>query len=273
MQETLQELVSGGVYLVNIHLNVQPPDAAESFNRISRDLGIFQPLDWRRTTSRQGQSMLMLSDIYDVLSLSLLSIKVESLDVTLNVTSQGCWERMTSRELLDKLQSLLLDDFQVKDQTSSSTHTKDLNICNQELRRVQNRAAQFVHVCCHRTHDDGKVVCSDVTSDPWLEVLFAAVLIIKVLVVLYSPSFLPESVYHHQTSYMQYVYHEEVRLFCQYSTSSSYFFYNSVVVIETSSSKVEILEKMNFSCDFSILLIPTVYLQSPLLKTGVYFRL
>ncbi|PVD24198.1 hypothetical protein C0Q70_14668 [Pomacea canaliculata] len=154
----------------------------------------------------------MLSDIYDVLSLSLLSIKVESLDVTLNVTSRGCWERMTSRELLDKLQSLLLDDFQVKDQTSSSTHTKDLNICNQELRRVQNRAAQFVHVCCHRTHDDGKVVCNDVTSDPWLEVLFAAVLIIKVLVVLYSPSFLPESVYHHQTSYMQYVYHEEMKL-------------------------------------------------------------
>ena len=68
------------------------------------------------------------------------------------------------------------------------------------------RYADFVYTCCHKSPDDD-VVCSDVTNDAWIDVLMAFIVITKVLVVLYSPSFLPGSLYRLKYVAAEYIYH------------------------------------------------------------------
>nr|KAG5705591.1 hypothetical protein BaRGS_034789 [Batillaria attramentaria] len=54
---------------------------------------------------------------------------------------------------------------------------------------------------------DGNVICKDIQYDVWIEVLMAFIVITKILVVLYSPSFLPGSLYRLKYVATEYIYH------------------------------------------------------------------
>lgn len=86
---------------------------SDVISRLESDLHLFRPALWQRSTSRQGRSLLMLGDNFDILSLRLLSMRVESLSVTLTQQPLGCLDNMTSSAIKDHLLNLLLNDFQV----------------------------------------------------------------------------------------------------------------------------------------------------------------
>nr|KAG5705592.1 hypothetical protein BaRGS_034790 [Batillaria attramentaria] len=115
---------------------------------------------------------------------------------------------MTSADLFDSFQRLLLNDFKPEAEGNSGSLSKDEHICHREVRGDQDNYASFVYVCCHSDREgQGQVVCTDVLRDPWILSLLVAVLVIKVLVVLFSPSLLPESLYRLKYATLQYVYH------------------------------------------------------------------
>lgn len=223
VRDTLETLLLGGSSLVYIQLRFQ--DEAElsdsdTFHRLELDLGMFQPWSWQRSSSRQGRSLLMLSDHYDVLSMSLLTIRVGHLDVTLTSSPPGCLSNMTSRAIYEAIRALLLSDFRVgsnADPDGSGSLSKDEHVCYRQVRRGDNDVAEFVYVCCHDEQEmavrdgvgapRGGAVCADVTRDPWIRLLLAAVVVIKVLVVLFSPNLLPETVYRLKYATLNYVYH------------------------------------------------------------------
>ena len=220
VREDLETFLLRGASLVYINLRFQ--DEAEqsdsvTFHRLELDLRMFQPWSWQRSTSRQGRSLLMLSDNYDVLSMSLLSIRVEHLDVTLRSSPRGCMSNMTSQAIYEEIRTLLLIDFKAGsdvDSGSSGSLSKDEHVCYRKVRQGDNDVAEFIYVCCHeemegvvQNGDGARAVCNDVTRDPWISLLLAAVMVIKILVVLFSPNLLPETVYRLKYATLKYVYH------------------------------------------------------------------
>lgn len=56
------------------------------------------------------------------------------------------------------------------------------------------RYAEFVYVYCYKS-PDGDIICKDVERDMWIETLMVFIAISKVIVVLFSPSFIPGNLY------------------------------------------------------------------------------
>ena len=218
VRDTLNEFLLGGASLVYIQLEFEseagdgdPEAGREPFFRLERDLGMFQPWSWQRSTSRQGRSLLMLSDSYDVLSLSLLSMRVEHLHVTLTSSPEGCLTNMTAQALYQSLRTLLLNDFKAGKEGGSLS--RDEHVCYREVRDDGEDVAEFIYVCCHNNPERGSAgfgegaECDDVRQDPWISLLLLAVVVIKVLVVLFSPNLLPDSMYRLKYATLNYVYH------------------------------------------------------------------
>ncbi|KAK7101981.1 uncharacterized protein [Littorina saxatilis] len=219
VRDELHTALQSGANLVYINLDLQ--DDGEVFYRLEKDLGIFEPWSWKRSTSRRGRSLLMLSDNYDMLSLSLLTIRVLYLDVTLTSSPSGCLGNMTSQEIYETLRTLLLNDFKVDatgdDPEGSGSFSRDEHVCYREIRRREDDKAEFVYVCCHNELErlilpgpgspEKKAVCTDVVRDPWISLLLAAIILFKVLVVLFSPSLVPETLYRLKYGTLKYVYH------------------------------------------------------------------
>ena len=67
------------------------------------------------------------------------------------------------------------------------------------------RFADFVRTCCRKNADDN-IACEDVTDDYWINLLVMFIFATKVLVILYSPYFIPRSLYYPEYGSTEYVY-------------------------------------------------------------------
>ena len=70
------------------------------------------------------------------------------------------------------------------------------------------RVADFVHTCCHRS-PDGDTVCDDITHNYWINVLMTVIRVMQLLLFLFSPYFIPKSLYSKECSATQYVCYPE----------------------------------------------------------------
>ncbi|RUS84416.1 hypothetical protein EGW08_007800, partial [Elysia chlorotica] len=168
---------------------------------------VYRPDLWVRSTSRQGRSLLMLDETYELKSLTTLAIGVERLTVNLTDHPLTCLRRFESSEedTLAIMRSSFLRDFASPGEAGAGSLSADEHICSKHV-TGEAGVAHFSYRCC-RFGQDGGIECLDVTEDNWIKILLTLIVIIKVLVVLYSPMFVPETLYRMKYVAAQYLYH------------------------------------------------------------------
>ncbi|XP_041349366.1 uncharacterized protein LOC121368692 [Gigantopelta aegis] len=203
IRDTLNSLLTAGAKLVEYDVKFDVYDADVL---TSNGGNLFRPYHWVRTSNRQGKTLLLLDHNYDVLSLSTLRLGVETMNVTLRTIPRGCIHGMSAEERMTGVRELLLNDFKRPDfGGGSGSLTKDNFVCNMYARN-EGGYANFLYQCCHKD-PDGVTVCQDMIRNIWINVLLACIIVIKVLVVLFSPSFVPEDFYRKKFTEADYVYH------------------------------------------------------------------
>ncbi|XP_067684403.1 uncharacterized protein [Haliotis asinina] len=202
LSDELSEAKKSGTKLTKFNLKItgSPGDMFTA-----NDSDLFRPNVWIKAASTQGRSLLMLDDNFEVLSLSLLGIGVVTVDVELDEKPHGCVTLLTTEQRVNLTRYLVTNDFRLPGPGEKSLSlSKDELICNMRIVPVSGRA-NFVHQCCH-IDADGNTSCEDIHPDIWINVLLTCILIIKVLVVLYSPSFIPETFYRDKYTATDYAY-------------------------------------------------------------------
>ncbi|KAK6993823.1 hypothetical protein BgiMline_010394 [Biomphalaria glabrata] len=163
------------------------------------------PYRWIRTTSRHGRSLLMLDENYKYMSLSTLTIGVESMSINLTDHPARCLRGKDEEEVLKIIRESFLGELVAPDVSSMSPLGNDDHICNMQVLEDHGHAL-FRYRCC-RKHQDGDITCEDMQKDEWVQFLLALIIIIKVLVILWSPMFLPETLYREKYVAAPYIFH------------------------------------------------------------------
>ncbi|GFO23165.1 hypothetical protein PoB_004967000 [Plakobranchus ocellatus] len=166
---------------------------------------VYRPHLWIRSTSRQGRSLLMLDETYDPMSLTTLTIGVEEITANLTDHPVRCLREMTEEETLKVIRASFLRDFSDPNKNPTGSLSQDEHICSKHIVN-DGGYAHFVYRCC-RFDQDGQIECQEVTEDNWIRLLLTLIIIIKVLIVLFSPMFIPERMYRLKYVAAQYFYH------------------------------------------------------------------
>ncbi|XP_067685341.1 uncharacterized protein [Haliotis asinina] len=203
LHDRLSEALDSDIKMIkfNVKFKGYPDDIL-----LARGGDLFRPNLWIRSTSRQGQSLLMLDDNFEMLSLSLLGIGVVLMDVELDEKPFGCMNQLTAAERENMTRYMVFNDFKLPGPGEKSGRLrKNERVCNMKIGTVSGRA-NFGYHCCH-IDPDGLELCEDVYRGLWFNVLMSCIIIIKVMLVLYSPVFIPDSFYRQQFTDTEYVYH------------------------------------------------------------------
>ncbi|KAK7476516.1 hypothetical protein BaRGS_00032264 [Batillaria attramentaria] len=184
VRDKLNTLLKREAKLIEMDLSL--PDYPPNFLQ-HRLPDYFRPTHWVRTTGREGRRLLVLEDNYDFMSLFFL-------------------RSLKSEELLYVVREYLLNDFKIKGSPDEGgSLSRDGHVCH--MKAVdKDGTAKFVYECCHLC-PEGDVICEEVGYDVWIETLMTLLVVTKVLIILYSPSFLPKSLYlpkPHQGEYIYY---------------------------------------------------------------------
>ncbi|XP_046568120.1 uncharacterized protein LOC124276534 [Haliotis rubra] len=201
-RDELSEALKSGIRMIkyNVRFKRYPADIL-----LAKGGDLFRPNLWIRSTSRQGQSLLMLDDNFEMLSLSLLGIGVVLMNVELDEKPSGCMNQLTSVERENMTRYMVFNDFKLPGPgEKSESLSKGERICNMRIVPIDD-TANFVYHCCH-IDPDGQEICEDVHRDVWINVLLICIILIKVLVVLYSPLFVPDTFYRKKFTATEYVY-------------------------------------------------------------------
>nr|KAG5706263.1 hypothetical protein BaRGS_026045 [Batillaria attramentaria] len=154
---------------------------------------LYKPYLWYRTRSRHGRTLLMLSFNYDVLSMNILTIGVTDATVTLQDGPPGCFNRLTPDGKMTLTRLLLLSRYDTVKRSSYGQSAREEYVCNQVI-KDNDGYAEFVYNCCTRTVQ-GDIVCSDDDDDKWITILYFAITLVKVMMFLFCPKFLPTNMY------------------------------------------------------------------------------
>ncbi|KAL3880855.1 hypothetical protein ACJMK2_033061 [Sinanodonta woodiana] len=157
----------------------------------------YKPWKWYRTSSVHGQTLLTLSFNYDILSLSILTIGIQTLDVNLTDKPFGCFGNLTSQERMDLLREKSFDFFRVispeKTEKNFDKKQENIYVCNAVVEN-QGNYAEFANKCCSKDMD-GKWLCSKQEETFWITVLYVCITLVKVTTFLFGPLLLPAQLY------------------------------------------------------------------------------
>ena len=152
----------------------------------------YKPYRWFRTRSRHGRTLLMLSFNYDVLSMTILKIGVQKIEMNITDRPFGCFGELSSEQRMQKIRNILVGKFDAAHDPKYGSDRRDY-ACNQIVTSVDGYA-DFVFNCCHRAQS-GEFQCTDESDDLWIAILYISVNIVKVLVFCFSPYLLPANMY------------------------------------------------------------------------------
>ncbi|RUS72123.1 hypothetical protein EGW08_020110 [Elysia chlorotica] len=171
-----------------------------TYNPLHNTSGLFfKPWQWYTTRSRHGRTLLMLSFHYDVLSMNILTIGVKQIDVDIHDKPFGCFAQLNSSQRVDFVRMLLLSrNIGVSSSFGQSVRwvlasNREEFACNQEISNHSGKG-EFVYNCCFKDQD-GKVICSTKGDDFWINILYFSITLVKILMFLFCPKFLPNNLY------------------------------------------------------------------------------
>ncbi|XP_045202831.2 uncharacterized protein LOC123556294 [Mercenaria mercenaria] len=164
----------------------------------------YKPWKWYRTTSEHGKTLLTLSFNFDVLSLSILTIGVERVNLKIKDIPEGCFGNLTAEERVDMLRDKVFDNFKRNRVKKKVPGEEDINaevneepeiiyVCN-NIVRDENGYAEFANRCCARD-SDGNVTCSEHEDNFWITVLYICIFLVKLMLFMFAPLLVPSNMY------------------------------------------------------------------------------
>lgn len=203
----VKEMLSDGAKVIEYTLSINNSDRVFHDDVDSQ---MFRPFFWVRVSGRHGTSLLALRPEYDKLSLYSLAIGVEEMNVALVEEPASCLNNLTYSEIEVLIRELVMNDFQEPSGGISEDSLNTGSVCNKHI--IDNDGvADFQYYCCQR-NGKGENECKYLHSDFWLKLLLGIIILVKVLVVLYSPRFIPESLYRKNVTVRDFIYRHEMKL-------------------------------------------------------------
>ena len=169
----------------------------------SKNSTLYQPTKWTLTNSPAGQALLLLKDYFNEMSLYTLGYGTESVVVKVSQTPHHCLESLTetSGELEHRLTNGVLRSFGHADfQLSLGTRA-----CNRHVENMTSNVGIVVYRCCMESLD-GSIHCEEIGKTLWLSLLFNTIHFLQVVVIVFSPLFIPQSMYRLSSAFIDYVY-------------------------------------------------------------------
>ena len=164
---------------------------------------LYKPFSWVKVTGRQGAGLLLLKDHFDVLSSFTLRIGVRKLDVRLTETPEGCLNAMSITDAETLMRDAVMNGFYSTTVGDILTLEDTDQGCNVHV--VNNEGyAEFRHYCCKRGAL-GDITCQYLEEGFWVSILFYVIAALKILIVLFSPRFVPGSLYRLKSKATPYV--------------------------------------------------------------------
>lgn len=153
----------------------------------------YKPFSWVRATSIQGTRLLLLPPYYDVLSLHTLEYGVKTIDVNVKEHPDHCLHQLSDNESEELIRNLVMNGFQNETSRSEPSVGPSERVCTMHIHNNEG-TAEMLFWCCQRS-EELQTTCQYLTPDTPMYVLFIAIIVLKVLVALYSPRFVPDSLY------------------------------------------------------------------------------
>ncbi|XP_052801580.1 uncharacterized protein LOC128232206 isoform X2 [Mya arenaria] len=186
----IKDAISSGTKLIKYHLKLDNSDHKwEGKNKSDA----YKLLYWVRTTGRHGTGLLLLRHDYDILSLTTLELGVVTLDVRIQEHPVDCLQNTSLTDVETLLRELVMNDFQNKSITEAVEMAASENVCNLHVLN-DSGTARYKYICCSRGAN-AYLTCHYLESDIWLTILMVSVTVLKILIALYSPRFVPQSLY------------------------------------------------------------------------------
>ena len=190
LRRKLATFVEEGKKLIFIHISFADHDTPipEGYKG-----NVYKLMDWVRTYGRHGRSLLFLRPQFEHLSLTTLSYETARMIITLTQTPNRCLSDQNVSTIEKNLRRLLVLDSKMSEKEDGIVESE--YICNNHVHNVDSRV-DFRYVCCHdheRTMEH--LHCEEMQNDFWMDLLFLCVFFIKIVVIMYSPFLIPESLY------------------------------------------------------------------------------
>lgn len=150
----------------------------------------YTPFEWYITTSRLGQKLINLKPNYEVLSLSTLKLKTDTLSIKMLDQPVGCLKKLSLREYLFLVKELL-KKYLKESKNENKAATLSNKVCTSAMRDVDG-FAEFLSICYEKKHNG---TCLYLMRDKWSLFLQIFIRFIKILAVLFCPLLIPKRLY------------------------------------------------------------------------------
>ena len=189
----LKRVLEDGEKMLRYNFILTGENASALLN--NRHSVMFKPLQWVLVSGRQGERLLHLREQFDILSIFMLSIGVRDIEIKLVETPERCLETLKDAEVEMLLRQVVISglDITAADSKSDSESESSESICNMHVLE-EDGYVDFRYFCCHFNEQD-QLECEYLHEDVWVAILLYMITFLKLVVLLFSPRYIPESYY------------------------------------------------------------------------------
>ena len=190
----LKQMLEDGVKMLRYNLILTDESASALLN--DRHSVMLKPLQWVLVSGRQGEGLLHLREQFDILSIFMLSIGVRDIEIELVETPERCLETLKDAEVVEMLlRQVVISGLNTTaaDSKSDSESESSESICNMHVLE-EDGYVDFRYFCCHFNEQD-QLECEYLHEDVWVAILLYMIAFLKIVVVLFSPRYIPGSYY------------------------------------------------------------------------------
>lgn len=161
------------------------PEYAENPLNFNESIN-YKPYVWKRVFDQHGKTLLTLVYNYDILSMSLLSVGVEEIEVPLIDSPQNCFGRLPNERKFTTAKRLVLNDFLSGQRDTDYSWAEEEFACHQILKRQDGEYATFEQECCQK-QTEGRSMCIVIEPETWTQIVHILIIVLKVLFLMFSP--------------------------------------------------------------------------------------
>ena len=186
-REIEERIMAGGnLRLIRYHFNVKE-DTGPFSQAKNGDSFMINPYSPVLAIDGAAKALLHLKDYFIPMSLYTLNFSVAEFRVDLVQSPSNCLENASATDLETELKHLIFRNFGT---SRSSVISLVGEVCTQYVKVVDGNVGVDTYKCC-KMDSEGQFFCGDLGSNVWTDILFAAIIVVQVIFVLYSPSLVP----------------------------------------------------------------------------------
>lgn len=178
----------GSLRLIRYHFNIKNDTGPFSSANTGKSF-LINPYSSVLAIDVAAKSLLHLKEYFVQMSLYTLNFSIAEYQVELEQWPTNCLENVSATEIETELKLLIFRNFGA---SRSSVITLEGEVCNQYMKDIGQNIGVATYNCC-RLDAEEKLICNDLEKTVWTDTLFAAIMVLQVVFVLYCPNLLPTS--------------------------------------------------------------------------------